>query len=256
MPIFRRLTLDELTITDEASFRHVGLYDELKQALRRDGVRFRVPLRDARAATWDRALFLNLTFWSPTDEGDVLVDEHVPADVVAHAAWHHVASARLHARGVSTEASLLAESIASAFDLYLVGRLLGHAPSSDFLATQVPAISDVAASAGLSDDAIEAMLASVSADPDRAFEDMRSLLFDATTALVQCATPEAAAEVLERLDARPFAPLLHHFELSNWVLASRRLGAEPAADATAREVDAALRAAPVALDWLEANWLA
>jgi len=30
----------------------------------------------------DRALFLNLTFWGASEGGDVLVDAHVPADVV------------------------------------------------------------------------------------------------------------------------------------------------------------------------------
>ena len=33
----RTLTLDELTIDDERSFRHVGLYEELKAVLRSYG---------------------------------------------------------------------------------------------------------------------------------------------------------------------------------------------------------------------------
>src|SRR5438034_876587 len=69
--LLRSLTLDELHIEDERSFRHVALYAELKQALRRDGYRFRVPPRGARLS-WDRALFLNLTFWDGSEQGDVL----------------------------------------------------------------------------------------------------------------------------------------------------------------------------------------
>ena len=86
---FRRLPLDGLFIEDERAFRHVELYGALKQALRRDGYLFRVP--DPPPASWDRVLFLNLTFWDPGEGGDVLASAAVPADVVAHVAWHHLA---------------------------------------------------------------------------------------------------------------------------------------------------------------------
>ena len=49
-------------------------------------------------------------------------------------------------------------------------------------------MAESAAAAGLSDADFEALLESVSADPDRAFEDLRELLFDATTALITCAS--------------------------------------------------------------------
>jgi len=261
---FRNLGLDELTIEDEQSFRHVGLYDELKQALRRDGYRFRVPERGT--ASWDRVLFLNLTFWDPGEQGDVLASDVIPGDVVTHVAWHHLARRALagapqrsptHAHaGVSADALLLGESVASAFDLYLVGRLLGHAPDATFLETQVPAMSEVAEAAGLDEAAFEALLAAIAADPDRAFEDLRELLFDASSALVGCAGVEDAAAVLARFDAHRFGPLLHHYELSNWILYARAhtpgaLGPDPAV----RAIDAALRSAPVALDWLQKEWL-
>ena len=37
-----------------------------------------------------------------------------------------------------SSALFFAESIASAFDVYLVGRLIGQRPDSDFLQTQLP----------------------------------------------------------------------------------------------------------------------
>jgi hypothetical protein len=256
---FRSSTLDQLIIDDERSFRHVALYEQLKGALLRDGYRFRVPQGD-RVLPWDRALFLNLTFWEgEAAGGDVLVEGRIPADVVAHAAWHHLARRALSRDGrLSAQASLMGEAIASAFDLYLVGRLIGHAPESDFLATQVPAMSDVAEAAGVSERDFEQMLEETSKDPDRAFEDLRALLFDATTSLLWCSSPDEAAAALEPLEARRFAPLLHHYELSNWILAARvQAGPDRAAtDHATVEVDRALRAAPVALDWLEAHWVA
>ncbi|WP_437550096.1 hypothetical protein WME97_05860 [Sorangium sp. So ce367] len=252
----RTLTLDELTIDDERSFRHVALYDDLKQALRRDGYRFRVPEGDT---SWDRVVFLNLTFWSQSEQGDLIAGDHLAADVVAHVAWHHLAHRALTAAGAgappSAESLLLAEAIASAFDLYLVGRLLGHAPSSDFLATQVPAMAEAAEAAGLSDAGFEALLESVAGNPERAFEDLRALLFDVTTALVRCDRLSRAAEILAGFDAHRFAPLLHHYELSNWILSTRASGSAPAPDPVARAVDTALRSAPVSLDWLEQRWV-
>lgn len=260
---FRSLTLDELHIEDERSFRHVGLYGALKGALVRDGYRFRVP--EGGRASWDRVLFLNLTFWDASEQGDVLAEASITADVVAHVAWHHLVRKALpgavspgggHPHTPGADALFLGESIASAFDLFLVGRLLGHAPEAQFLETQVPAMAEVAEGQGLPEEGFEALLQSISADPDRAFEDLRELLFDAASALVVCEGVEAAARALSAFEAHRFAPLLHHYELSNWILYARahaggRLGPDPAV----RKLDEALRAAPVALDLLEREWL-
>ena len=245
-------TLDDLRIDDEASFRHIALYDALKQALRRDGYRFRV----AEGSSWDRVLFLNLTFWDPSEQGDVLVEPRLDADVVAHVAWHHLTRAALGAAKPSAEALFLGESIASAFDLYLVGRLLGHAPDAQMLETQVPAMAEVAAGAGVDEDGFEALLGEIAADPDRAFEDLRELLFDASAGLVRCTGAAEGAAALAKFDAHRFAPLLHHYELSNWVLYARaHTPRAEAPDPAVRAIDDALRAAPVALDWLERAWL-
>src|SRR6185437_3808392 len=209
---FRRVALSDLHIEDERSFAHVALYDALKQALRRDGYHFRVPERPP--APWARVVFLNLTFWDPEEQGDVLTEAAIPADVVAHVAWHHLARRALGTEGAGTPSAdclLLGEAIASAFDLYLVGRLLGHAPDAQMLETQVPAMAEAAMAAGLSEDRFEALLNETSADPERAFEDLRALLFDASTALLGCRGVEAAAGVLASFDAHRFGPLLHHY---------------------------------------------
>lgn len=250
-------SLDELVVDDEASFSHVGLYGDLRRVVAASDHRFMVLRRRVRRATWDRALFLNLTFWHAAESTDVLVDEHVPADVVAHVAWHLLAARHLgQGEGrLSVPALLLSEAIASAFDLYLVGRLLGHRPDADFLQTQVPAMADAAEGAGMSPEGFEALLETVAADPERAFEDLRQLLFDAATTLFACEDVAGAALALDALDDRRFAPLLHHYELSNWVLFSRAHGAPEREGDPARSLDTALRSAAVALDWLEIHWV-
>ena len=259
-PGLEERTIDELVIDDEASFRHVGLYADLKEALRRAAYPFRV-LPAPLSSRWDRALLLNLTFWGASDGGDVLVDEHLPADVVAHAAWHHLAARALPpgpGARPSADALFLGEAIASAFDVYLVGRLLGHAPRSTFLETQVPAMADAAEAVGLPEAAFDAMLGQIAADPERAFEDLRQLLFDATRALFACGDAGGALAALAPLDAHRFGALLPRYELSNWVLYARAYAAPLGGDAAgerAREIDRALRAAPVSLDWLAKAWV-
>ncbi|MES1172126.1 MAG: hypothetical protein ABUL77_02725 [Bacteroidota bacterium] len=267
----RDLTLDDLTVDDEKSFRHVGLYAELKAALRVSGHRFQVPGAGDRAS-WDRALFLNLTYWSGAEETTVLCEPHIAPDVIAHTAWHHVAGrelARLRAHAVepagpagppSAAALFFGEALASAFDLYLVGRLIGNAPDSDFITTQVPVMAEAAEQAGLSEAGFASLLEGAAADPERAFEDMRALLVDATAGLFACVDATQAQAVLDRFGGHRFEPLLHHFQLSNWILHARSNAAAPSPQATAwdnvvAEVDGALRAAPVSLDWLASGWV-
>lgn len=247
-----RRTVDDLTIDDERSFRHVAMYADLKDVLARAKYPFRI-LPKSHKDRADRALLLNLTFWGADSAGDVLESDTLPADVVAHAAWHHLAAKALPGSPPSVDALFLGESIASAFDVYLVGRLLGHAPNSSFLETQVPAMADASEAAGLDEAGFEAMLESIASDPEQAFADLRSLLFDATSALFACRSVEDASAALAALDAHRFASLLHRYELSNWVLYARAYGTdEPSA--LARAIDARLRE-KLPLEWLTNEWI-
>ena len=247
---------DALTIDDDASFAHIGLYARLKRLLRRSGQRFLIP--DAGAtASWDRALFLNLTYWGGGESADVLCDEHIPADVVAHVAFHRAVGVQLAKVGApSAEGVLFSESIASAFDLYLLGRLLHNAPECDFILSQVPIMSEAAEDAGLSSAALAELLQSVAEEPERAFEDMRALLFDAATALYACRGAAEAQVVLEGFGGHRFEPLLHHYQLSNWILYARAYTtSEASAGDSVRRLDTALRGAPSAIDWIDEHWI-
>jgi hypothetical protein len=256
MPL-RSVPFDDIVIQDEASFAHVALYDRLKGVLRSAKHRFLVPA-EGTVVGWDRAVFLNLTFWSGAASMDVLCDEHVPADVVAHVAWHHLAAEALNdgtAGAPSAAALFFGESIASAFDLYLVGRLLPNAPDSDFITTQVPILTEVAREAGLADEDFEALLAAIVAEPELAFEDLRALLFETALALLDCPDAVAAQAALEERAHHRFAPLLHHYQLSNWVLYARAYAASIGA-AQPMKLHQRMKAAPDSLAWLEEHWLA
>jgi hypothetical protein len=255
MPL-RTVSLDQLVIDDEPAFATIALYPRLKEVLRQSGHRFQLPT--GGVTTWDRVLFLNLTYWNGEAGTDVLCDEHLAADVVTHIAWHHLAGTRLAAAGAggTAQAMLFGEAIASAFDLYMLGRLWQEAPHSEFVTTQVPIMSEAAQDAGMSDDAFASLMTDVSAQPERAFEELRALLFHATTALYACQDAGQAQLVLEGFDGHRLGPLLHHYQLSNWILYARAYArTAPALDEPVKQLDATLRAAPVALDWLRDNWL-
>ncbi len=247
--------LGDLEVLDVASFEHVGVFRALRRWLEQSEHTFLVP-RDA-PISFARALVLNLAFFDPAKPSDVLPERALPADVLAHVAWHALAAERVWP---TVAGRLLGEAIASAFDLYLVGRLLGRAPESDFLATQVPALADAASEAGLDEGDFEALLGAIAEDPDRAFEDLRALLVDVLADLAAARGPEEALAALARRDDHRFGPLLHHYELASWVLSARstpapRAGelADPGRDPA--RIDAALRATPSSVDWLEQHWV-
>ncbi|MCB9740290.1 MAG: hypothetical protein H6747_13600 [Deltaproteobacteria bacterium] len=255
----RSLPLDQLRIEDEAAMRPVALYASLKRRLLADD--YRVSVLPQQAARWDHALLLNLAFWDAQRGGDILTDRTVPADVICHMAWHHVATVALGDAGapLSPEAMLLGESVASAFDLYLLGRLLAVAPDGDFVSTQLPAMAEVAEAAGTDADAFEALVEQVAAEPEAAFEALRQLIYDVSMGLLAAETAEQALAVLVRHEGHRFGCLLHHFELASWLQHVRAAQATlPPGDRSAeraRQADAALRAAPDAVAWLEAHWL-
>jgi hypothetical protein len=248
-------TLEELTIVDEPSFRHVSLYAELKQKLRDDRVPFAVAAPNSALAHEPQVTLLNLAFWRPGDVAEILVDDILAADQLTHCAWHHLAGRALGEEARSSDGLLFAEALASAFDLYLVGRLLGHAPDSDFLETQVPAMTDAALASGWEKEDAAELFERASAEPERSFELLRELLFDAASELSLCESAMEAAGVLERHADHPMAGLLHHYELVTWVLYARCYGSPAGPRPAVRALDAQLRSAQDALVWLEAAWL-
>ncbi len=253
MLAFRKVTLDALRVTGARELRDDAYYPKLAELLRRDGYSFRIGPKTSAG----RALLLNLSFWNPDDNADVLVGSSLPADVVAHVAWHHAARKSLGDTGATVDGMLLGESVASAFDLYLIGHLLRDAPDAEMLQSQVPALSDVAADAGLSARAFTKLLEELADDPARAFAELRQLLFDVATQLVRCQGIDAAAAALHQFAGHRFYALLHHYNVSNWVLHSRAYGGRVPArvERLVARIDAELRGCGSELTWLSDQWL-
>jgi hypothetical protein len=252
----RRRSLDDITIEDAATLRHVGVYRALVERVERDGMTFAVPGPDSPLAGVDPTRLLNLAFWHPGEVSEILPDPTLSADQLAHNAWHHVAQRALGEDAHSVAGLLLAEAVASAFDVYLVGRLLGQVPDAPFLESQVPAMSEAAAAADCDEARFAALLERMSAEPERSFEQLRSLLYDLSLELAASVDADAAAATLLRHADHPFAPLTHHYELPTWVLFARAYADPKASGEAARRADAALRQADDPIAWLETNWVA
>jgi hypothetical protein len=108
---------------------------------------------------------------------------------------------------------LFGEAIASAFDLYLVGRLVETAFDSDFVTSQLPIMAEAAEQAGLDEAGFARLVDGVRAAPERAFEELRALLVDVGTALVACHDADAAHDALEGFAGARVAPLVPHNHL-------------------------------------------
>lgn len=253
MSLLRSVPLAALTIEDEDELADVPPYGALKQALLRAGAHYRVPAPGSVLSRWDQVLLLNLAFWTPGEPDDVIEGRTLTADVVAHRAWHHLAHAQLGPAAGSVAGLMLGESIASAFDVYLVGTLLRTRPDAQVLQSQVPAMTTALQEAGLSDPECEAFFERCAAQPGRAFGELRGLLYEVGVSLVSAQGVEAAAAVLQGVASHPMAPLLHHFELPTWTLYAR---AHASGDgAGARALHEALLAAPEPLSYLIERWL-
>ncbi len=252
----RRLTVAQLTIRGERAFRSVEGYAALKRLLVTDKFLFRAPAEGSSHAHYDRVLFLNLTYWHAADGNDVLVDGSIDADVLAHAAWHHATGKALATATAPTAAAMfLGESIASAFDLYVVGRMLGKGKRTAYLDSQVPLFSEAALASGLSEAALAALFQRVSDAPEVAFEALRELLFDAATALSSCRDVDDAVRCFDRFATHPYSPFLHHFALSSWVLYARAHAGPTVVDDPADAADRSLRASSAPLTWLNEHWV-
>lgn len=236
-----RLTLDDIEIEDERAYAHIAVYGSLRAYLARRAPSFAI------AEGEDRARLLNLAFWRPGDVAEILDEPFLAADQLAHSAWHLAVADHLGDQAQTPEGLLLAESIASAFDLYLIGRLLGRAEPASILETQVPTMREAAEAAGLEAEDFGALLEGAYEAPEATFEGLRVLLFDTTRDLVAAAGADEAAAVLERRGRGPLAPILHHYELPTWILFVHAHGRTGPSDRVVA-LDEALRAAadPVA----------
>ena len=251
-----RVRLSDLIVPDEAAYEDFPLWAKLKARLVEQEVEMYLADPASSNRHWADTALINHTVLLPRGATEILHDRNVPADALMHTAWHHAGVEAMGALSSSAEGLLLGESVASAFDAFVVGTLLrteSEHPSA--LDTQVPAMAEAAAAGGGSPEDFEALLHRMAEDPEGSFEELRELLFDVSMGLLRADGVDAADEVLSNVHGHVFAPILHHYDLSIWVLYARAFGKDLKAHASLRKIDVALREESHPLAWLESHWL-
>jgi len=255
MTLLTSVPLSALAIEDESDFEGMPLYPRLARALLDADVHYRVAAAGSALSSWGHVALLNHGFWTPEDSDDVLEGRVLTADVVAHRAWHHLAAEALGDAARSPEGLMLGESIASAFDAFMLGDLLTRRPQAAMLESQLPVMMDAMADAGLADTEAETVFAGFAEAPRRSFADLRSLLYGTGVALWKSDDVDGAARVLESASRHALAPVLHHYRLATWVLYARAYASTDVDSAPAIELAAELHASDDPLELLVSRWL-
>lgn len=251
-----RVRLQDLIIPDEAAYADFPLWAKLKARLVDREVEMYLADSSGPMAHWADTALINHTIELPRGATEILHDRHVPADALMHTVWHHAGVEAMGTLSNTAEGLLLGESVASAFDAFLVGTLLRtESERASALDTQVPAMAEAAAAAGGSPKDFEALLHRMAEDPEGSFEELRELLFDVSMGLLHAGSVDAADEVLSNIHGHVFAPILHHYDLSIWVLYARAYGRDLKPHPGLRKIDATLREETKPLAWLESHWL-
>ncbi len=230
------LDWSELVIEDEADYRAAGLGRLLALScgfLERAGVRFGV-MPEGRGT----ARLASLLSWQVAERLELLDEACVASDQLVHFALHQMVDRRLGHD--DPYAVLLAETIASASDLYLLGKLAATDREPAFLVDTMESFSAwFELYAGDPDD-LERLLASTVADPYAAMRSLCRYLLAATAPLLYPRDERSVTDTLTKAARDRAYPLLHHYNTTNWVLSIRARYPRPAAPAEAVDLLAAL----------------
>ena len=244
--------VSELTIVDEQSFETLALYRALRTRMDEADPVFLIT--DPNGDEGERARLLNLGFWDPSSFMEVLTEPVITADQLAHNALHHCGYGALGDAARSLEGLLLVESIASAMDIYWLGRLLAEAPYAEFLESQVPAISEAASGAGASSEEFADLLQLAAENPPKAFGDLRSVLFDTALGLTRAVDVHEADRVLREQSTHQWSVLTHHYAITNWILFARINGSHTSDTKSVLDLDQRLRGVKNPVTELQSIW--
>lgn len=161
---------------------------------------------------------LNLLQW---DVGEALeyVDGDGPlADQVIHYGMHHLVDDLIGHDGA--EKMLLAETIASAADFYLLGQLIRSGEECDFLLDMVESLGSYYEQYS-NEDCLEALFERCAADPFATFAQVVLFLYETVEPLLYLEDPQAVTRGLLAVQDNELYPVLHHYNIGNWVLTLR-----------------------------------
>jgi hypothetical protein len=168
------------------------------------------------------ARLLNLLCWDAASGTEFLDDQEMPADQAIHMAIHQVIERDLGS--TTPEHMLLAETIASASDLYLLGKLAKAGEETAFVTETMESFSFYYETYAAKAEHLETLLQAVLTSPFMAMSQVADFLFETGLLLFQ---PLSNAEALRACTAHAFYPLIHHYNITNWIMAIRERHPDP-----------------------------
>lgn len=169
------------------------------------------------------ARIINLIQWEAAETTEYFDGEGIYFDQALHAAIHHVMDLQPNAN--NPFAMLAAECLASASDLFLLGTLSQAGQETDFLIDTMDSFySYYELYCGEDQDPLKNLLNEVVENPLKTMSDVASYLYTFTSPLLY---NEPHIQDLLDLQENDFYPLIHHYNISNWVLNIRNRFPQP-----------------------------
>lgn len=171
-------------------------------------------LQDGRGS----ARLLNLLQWDLQAATETIDGDGPIADQVIHAAMHHFSDACFGSDTAQT--MLFGECLASAIDFYLLGKILAARIETDFVIDTIDSLASYYEQYG-DPEQLQTILETASAEPYPTFIQIASYLYQAVAPLLNARDPHTISQHLLKAQDHPYWPLLHHYNIGNWVLTLR-----------------------------------
>lgn len=160
------------------------------------------------------ARIINLLSWSVNDRREYLDQPEVFADQVIHFAAHQVVA---EVWGAETPASMLfAEAVASACDLYCLGKLSAAGVETEFMADTLASFADYYEQYAAEEEDYESVLERLLEGPHEAMAELAEFLYDTGAQLCRAKDEAEMAEVLIPLADEIWYPMLFHYQVVHW----------------------------------------
>jgi len=221
----KRVSIAEITLEDRAEYAAAGLDGLVAAAVKllaAAGVELGL-----MPAGKGSARLANLLAWRVEDGLELIDDLVCPCDQVIHMAAHQWMDSELghdDPHGVLT-----AEAVASAVDFWLLGRLADAGREPDFIAETLESFTFYFERYGGGDRALEALLETVLAEPWTATSRLVRYLSETGSRLLYPTGPERLITDVGDLVGDDLYPLLHHYNMGQWIAAMRARFPEPRA---------------------------
>ena len=204
------LALTDLTIYEAEPFRRaeIGLLDAALLVLK-DHRFIHLPGKGL-------SKMVDLLNWRAGARCEHIESRGIFADQAVHFAIHHVLEGVLGGRQPQTV--LLAECVASASDMYLLGKLSEAGEETGFLSETIESYCSYYEMYAAEAEQLEHLLSAFLDDPFKTMAETAIFLFSFGTALLG---PNWNRAVLTEMTANPYYPLVHHYNLTNWILSIR-----------------------------------